>query len=66
MRAAAFLAGTTIAVGVYLIIAATAGFGVPAIGIGVVVIALVAGVAFVASSATSSPSTPTSLAPWDL
>jgi hypothetical protein len=66
MRAAAFLAGTVIAVGIYLTIAATFGLSVGAIGIGVLVIALVAGIGFVASSATSPSATSTPLAPWDL
>ena len=47
MRAAAFAAGALVAVGAYLAIATVFAFGAAAIGVGVLVIALVSAVAIV-------------------
>ena len=59
MRAAAFIAGTVIVIGVFLVIAATAGFGAAAIGIGSLAILAIGAVSFVMSEpgpAASGPS----------
>ncbi|HEY6608994.1 MAG TPA: hypothetical protein VI277_07360 [Candidatus Limnocylindria bacterium] len=48
MRAAAFVAGTVLGIGVFLAVAAAAGFGAAPIGVGSLAIMVVGAVAFVA------------------
>ncbi len=56
MRAAAFIAGSIITIGLYLILAAAIAFTPMAIGLGLLVISLVAAVGFVLTDgAAKSP-----------
>jgi hypothetical protein len=64
MRAAAFVAGTVVIIGVYLVIAASVGFGAAPIGVGSLAIMVVGAVAFVMSE-PATPHTSLTTAPWE-